>query len=348
MSLPGTHPEEVTCRPVDGIGEVTEGADLAALLRQAVELLDGDILVVTSKVVSKAEGRVRAATREDQLAAETDRTVARRGRTSIVRTRHGLVLAAAGIDASNTAAGTVVLLPLDSDESARRLREALAADTAAGPGRNVAVVVSDTAGRAWRQGQTDIAVGAAGLEVLHDHAGLTDAHGNELAVTAPAVADELAGLADLVKRKLAGRPAAVVRGLAPLVLPPGVHGPGATALVRAESEDMFGLGAREAVVAALLAEDARGFGAPAPAHELAAALTAAGSGRVDVRQDDEGVVVVDLEGDDHELGGLEARMHATAFAHGWRVHDIPGSTTGNTAEANGRGRAMVGFRPATP
>ncbi len=255
MSLPASRPEEVTCLPVDGIGEVTEGTDLAALLRQAVELRDGDILVVTSKVVSKAEGRVRTATREDQLAAETDRTVARRGRTSIVRTRHGLVLAAAGIDASNTAAGTVVLLPLDADASARRLRDALAADALGEPGHNVAVVVSDTAGRAWRQGQTDIAVGAAGLEVMHDHAGLTDAHGNELAVTAPAVADELAGAADLVKGKLAGRPAAVVRGLAALVLPLGEHGPGATALVRDESEDMFGLGAREAVVAALLAED---------------------------------------------------------------------------------------------
>jgi coenzyme F420-0:L-glutamate ligase/coenzyme F420-1:gamma-L-glutamate ligase len=344
VSVPAERPVELTCLPVDGIGEVAGGADLAALLRRAVELRDGDILVVTSKVVSKAEGRVRTATREDELAAETDRTVARRGRTSIVRTRHGLVLAAAGIDASNTEAGTVVLLPLDPDGSATRLREALAQDTAAGPGHNVAVLVSDTAGRAWRQGQTDIAVGAAGLQVLHDHAGLTDAHGNELAVTAPAVADELAGAADLVKRKLTGRPAAVIRGLGSLVLPPGQHGPGSAALVRAESEDMFGLGAREAVVSALLADDARGFGAPAPAHELVAALTAVGGSRVVVRQEAD-AVVAELEGDDRERGALEARLQAAAFAHGWRA-DAAG--TGDTGGATRHGRPMVWFRPVTP
>jgi coenzyme F420-0:L-glutamate ligase / coenzyme F420-1:gamma-L-glutamate ligase len=322
-------PAGLTCLPVDGVGEVREGDDLAALLQAAVELHDGDILVVTSKVVSKTEGRVRAGTRDDALAGQTDRVVARRGGTSIVRTPHGLVLAAAGIDASNTEPGTVVLLPADPDASARRLREALASVS------NVAVLVSDTAGRAWRHGQTDIAVGAAGIDVLHDHAGRTDRHGNELAVTAPAVADELAGAADLVKRKLDGRPAAVVRGLAGLVLPPGQHGPGARTLVRGEPEDMFGLGAREAVLAALLAEDPRGFGAPSPPADLAADLERVTSGRVVVAAAS-GELVVQLDGPDRELGLLEAQVRAMAFAHGWR-----------TAEPTGT-QPLVRLRPATP
>ena len=202
----------VVLLPVEGIGEVTEGDDLAALLVTALgeetPLRDGDVVVVTSKVVSKAEGRVRYDDREAVIAAETDRVVAVRGGTRIVRTHHGLVLAAAGVDASNVAKGSVLSLPVDPDASAVRLREALRDRTFA----NVAVLVSDTAGRAWRTGQTDIAIGAAGLDVLDDHAGRTDPYGNPLAVTAPAVADELASAADLVKGKLSARPVAVVRG----------------------------------------------------------------------------------------------------------------------------------------
>ena len=307
---------ELTVLPVDGVGEVTEGSDLADLLAAAVPLRDGDVVVVTSKVVSKAEGRLRRGTREEHLDAETVRVVARRGPTSIVRTRHGLVMAAAGIDDSNVEPGSVVLLPLDPDASARRIREGLASRT----GRNVAVVVTDTAGRAWRTGQTDIAVGAAGLEVLSDHAGRTDPYGNRLAVTAPAVADELAGAADLVKGKLAGRPAAVVRGLATLVLDRGRHGPGAAALVRGEDSDMFGLGAREAVLAALTGPDdgtRSAFGSPVPADALAAAVADL-AGVAEVRVEG-GSVAVRLPEDERGRGAAEARLLAAAYALGWRA-----------------------------
>ena len=146
----------------DGIGEVAPGTDLAALA--APHLRDGDVLVVTSKVVSKAEGRVVRAGREQAIRDETVRVVARRGPTSIVETGLGVVMAAAGVDASNVEPGWVVLLPVDPDASARRLREDLAAST----GLNVAVVVSDTAGRAWRHGQTDLALGTAGLVQVLD------------------------------------------------------------------------------------------------------------------------------------------------------------------------------------
>ena len=176
----------------DGIPEVGLGDDLVELLLPCLELAgvdlaDGDIVVVTSKVVSKAEGRVRPGTRDEALPGETVRVVARRGPTTIVRNRLGLTMAAAGIDGSNVPAGHVVLLPLDPDDSARDLRTRLLERT----GRNVAVVVTDTAGRAWREGQTDIAIGAAGLVVADEHAGRTDRWGNELAVTLPAVADGL-------------------------------------------------------------------------------------------------------------------------------------------------------------
>lgn len=305
-------PGAVTVLPVDGLGEVTEGADLAALLSGAVRLRDGDILAVTSKAVSKAEGRVVVAEREDAVVAETARTLARRGRTSIVRTHHGLVLAAAGVDASNVTAGSVVLLPRDPDASARRLREGLARAT----GCNVAVLVTDTAGRAWRHGQTDIAVGAAGVEVLHEYAGRFDQHGNELSVTAPAVADELAAAADLVKRKLDRRPAAVLRGLAGLVLPPGTAGAGAASLVRGEAEDMFGLGAREAVLEALHAGDRRGFGSPCRVDELVAHLTALAGSSV-VRLENATSVTVRLAGGERRQGAVDVRVRAAAFALGW-------------------------------
>jgi coenzyme F420-0:L-glutamate ligase / coenzyme F420-1:gamma-L-glutamate ligase len=325
-------PETLSVLPVDGIGEVAPGDDLAVLVSAAIALHDDDILVVTSKAVSKAEGQVQAGTRDGALAGQTDRVVARRAATSIVRTPHGLVLAAGGIDASNTARGTVVLLPVDPDASARRMRESLAADPG---GRNVAVLVSDTAGRAWRRGQTDIAIGAAGIDVLLDHAGRTDRHGNELAVTAPAVADELAAAADLVKRKLDGRPAAVVRGLGSLVLPPGEHGPGAGTLVRDEAEDMFGLGAREAVLAALQADDPRGFGAPSTIDDLADALRLVASGSA--VHEERGGLVVALDGAERERGALEARVVTVAFAHGWRATFEP---TGSPAS--------VRLRPRTP
>lgn len=308
----------IVCLPVPGLGEVTEGADLAGLLASAVELRDGDVLVVTSKAVSKAEGRVVTATKEDALAAETDRVVARRGTTSIVRTRLGLTMAAAGIDASNTAPGTLVLLPVDPDGSARALREALSRRF----GVNVAVVVSDTSGRAWRTGQTDIAVGAAGIAVLDDHGGRDDGYGNVLAVTAPAVADEVTAAADLVTGKLSRSPAAVLRGLADRVLPPGEHGTGAVALLRPEAQDMFGLGAREAVVAAVRRTEGRGFGAPAPAEVLAEALGAVLPAETAVVARDAALVEVTLP-TEHRVGArlvgaLAERAETTAYAHGWQ------------------------------
>jgi len=234
--------------PVTGLPEIQAGDDLAALIAAAVTpaepgLRDGDILVVTSKVVSKAEGRVVPVSREEAIAAETVRVVARRGATTIAQTRHGLVLAAAGVDASNTAPGTVVLLPEDPDESARRLRKTLRARL----GVTVGVLVTDTMGRPWRAGQIDTAIGAAGVLPLRDHRGEPDTFGNTLEVTVAAVADEIAAAGDLVKGKALQIPVAVVRGLSALVT--DSDGPGARALVRAASEDMFRLGAADVLLA---------------------------------------------------------------------------------------------------
>ncbi|WP_254185743.1 coenzyme F420-0:L-glutamate ligase [Nocardioides panacis] len=187
-------------------------------------------------------------------------------------------------------------------------------------GRNVAVLVTDTAGRAWRTGQTDIAIGAAGLDVLLDYAGRTDPHGNELAVTAPAVADELASAADLVKRKLDRRPAAVVRGLGGLVLAPGAHGAGATVLVRDEAQDMFGLGSREAVLSALHADDQRGFGGACTPLELVVQLSALAEDTAEVRVAGD-LVTARLGGTERQQGAAEARMRAAAFALGWSPAD---------------------------
>ncbi len=322
----------LTVHAPDGVPEVVEGTDLAAVLVGLVDLVDGDVVVVTSKVVSKSEGRVRAGDRDEALAAETARVVARRGPTTIVRTHHGLTMAAAGIDASNVALGSIVLLPLDPDASARRLRERLHALT----GRVVGVVVTDTAGRAWREGQTDIAIGAAGLTVAESFAGRVDAHGNELAVTAPAVADEIAGAAELAQGKLGGRPFAVLRGRADLVLPADEPGPGATALVRAEGGDLFGYGAREAVVRALrgAASDQRPFGAPVPPEELVAAVATATRDRA-TGTVEEGVLVVRAAPDD--AAQVTPLLGPLAFAHGWVCIPVePGSTV------------VARLRPSTP
>jgi len=233
-----------TVTGVAGLPEITAGADLGALIIDAApDLRDGDILVVTSKVVSKAEGRVTTGSREQAIEAETVRVVARRGATTIAQTRHGLVLAAAGVDESNTAPGSVVLLPADPDESARRLRKAVAGRT----GRTVGVIVTDTMGRPWRTGQTDNAIGAAGIMPVRDHRGEADTFGNILEVTIAAVADEIAAAADLVKGKSRQVPAAIVRGLAEFVT--DADGPGARALIRAAEDDMFRLGAADVPLA---------------------------------------------------------------------------------------------------
>lgn len=235
---------------IDGLPEIAAGDDLVGLIADAAAatLRDGDILVVTSKIVSKAEGRfVRADDREDAITAETVRIVATRAHgertTRIVENRLGIVSAAAGVDASNTPAGTVLLLPEDPDASARALASGLRERT----GAHVGVLVSDTLGRAWREGQTDHAIGAAGVHVFDDLRGGADAQGRPLLVTQPCVADELAAAADLVKGKTSGIPVAVVRGRGDLVGPLDL--PGARSIVRPAERDMFRQGADEAFAA---------------------------------------------------------------------------------------------------
>ena len=233
---------------VEGLPEIVEGADLAAIIAGglAEPLEDGDILVVTSKVVSKAEGRVvRADDREQAITDETVRVVATRENpggapTRIVENRLGIIGAAAGVDASNAPEGTVLLLPIDPDASARAIATGIRSLT----GAQVGVLVSDTLGRPWREGQTDIAIGAAGVRVFDDLRGQADASGKPLAVTMPCVADELAGAAELVKGKSSGVPVAVVRGLGHLV--GDLDLPGARSIVRPGDRDMFRQGADEA------------------------------------------------------------------------------------------------------
>lgn len=241
-----------------GIPEVAAGDDLSELIGDAVDaaraesdtdgLEDGDIVVVTSKIVSKAEGRfVHADERDAAITSETVRVVAQRpgppgsGGTRIVENRLGIIAAAAGVDASNTPAGTVLLLPEDPDLSAQRLARALRRRFRV----VVGVIVTDTLGRPWRLGQTDAAIGAAGVEVLENLRGERDMQGRVLAVTAPAVGDEIAAAADLVKRKSAGTPVAIVRGLGRLVR--SLDAPGARELNRGSATDMFRSGTDEAL-----------------------------------------------------------------------------------------------------
>lgn len=238
--------------------EVRAGDDLARLIMDALaaddhQLQTGDVLVVTSKIVSKAEGRFAdAADRQTAIDSETVRTVARRQSMGIVETRHGLTQAGAGVDNSNVDTGRILLLPVDSDASAEHLRKTISDQC----GVRIGVIISDTAGRAWRIGQTDHAIGAAGVRVLDRYAGRTDAYGNQLQVTSIAVADELAAAADLAKTKLAGRPVAVVRGVGEHVLDPDAGGPDdapvAADLQRTGEEDLFWRGSREAVLGAIL------------------------------------------------------------------------------------------------
>ena len=219
----------IEIHPVEGLPEIREGDDLAALIAERARFADGDVLVVAQKAVSKAEGRVvRLAEIEPsddarELAADEDprrlqvildesvRLVRTRPPLVIAETRHGLVCASAGVDASNAPAPeTVVLLPEDPDASAASIRDRLRALT----GAQIGVIVSDSFGRAWRQGTTDVAIGVAGIQPLHDLKGVRDPAGYELHATVIAVADELAGAAELVMGKTAGIPAAVIRGVA--------------------------------------------------------------------------------------------------------------------------------------
>ena len=234
--------------PVTGLPEFRPGDDLAAAIHTAAPWLrDGDIVVITSKVVSKCEGRIvaapsdpeqRDALRRSLIEAEAVRVLARKGRTLITANRHGLVQAAAGVDGSNVGATELALLPDDPDASAARLR----AELRQVAGVALGVILTDTMGRAWRTGQTDAAIGSAGVPVLHSYVGATDSHGNELLVTEVAVADEIAAAADLVKGKLTAVPVAVLRGLA---LPD--DGSCAAGLLRGGSDDLFWLGTAEAI-----------------------------------------------------------------------------------------------------
>jgi coenzyme F420-0:L-glutamate ligase/coenzyme F420-1:gamma-L-glutamate ligase len=245
---------ELRVIPVTGLPEVTEGMRIGELLAERIGLADEDVVVVSQKIVSKAEGRVRKLSsvlpgaEARRLAAvlgkepalvelilEESREVLRAERSVlIVETRHGLVCANAGIDSSNLPEpDTVCLLPEDPDASARRIRAEIAAAT----GAAVGVVVSDSFGRAWRLGQAEVAIGCAGLRPLDDWRGRADASGRELAATAIAVADEAAAAADLIRDKASGVPAAVVRGLGRFVT--SDDGPGAATLRRPHDEDLF-------------------------------------------------------------------------------------------------------------
>ena len=230
----------VSIMPVKGIGEARPGDDVTGLLLGGLEasgiaLEDGDVMVVTHKLVSKAEGRVEEAgggpdARLRVIHREAKAVLRRRGELVITETRHGFVCANAGVDRSNTAAGTLVLLPIDPDRSARRIRARLR-QTA---GADVGVIITDTFGRAWRHGLCDVAIGVAGLPAVVDYRGTLDTFGNTLEVTEVALADELAAAADLVMGKALSIPAAVIRGVS---RPPG-EGSSAD-LIRDPAEDMF-------------------------------------------------------------------------------------------------------------
>ncbi|MGD0943699.1 MAG: coenzyme F420-0:L-glutamate ligase [Acidimicrobiales bacterium] len=223
---------------VKGLGEITSGTDLAALIAGQTTLIEGDVVVVTQKIVSKAEGRTVRIVSSDPDAkralaeSEAVRVLRRRGDLVVTETRHGFVCANSGVDLSNVADGWAVLLPEDPDRSARRLRDGLRART----GLEVAVIISDTFGRAWRRGVTDVAIGCAGIRAVVDLRGTTDALGRELVATEICVVDEIASAADLVMGKARGVPVAVVRGVDVAYL-----GQGAVTeeVVRPYGEDLF-------------------------------------------------------------------------------------------------------------
>jgi coenzyme F420-0:L-glutamate ligase/coenzyme F420-1:gamma-L-glutamate ligase len=236
-------PGAITLYPVTGMAEVVAGDDLAQLVVSALQearwtLSDGDVLVVTQKVVSKAEGRIVPIDHDDPEAKvrlveeESVRIVRRRGDLLITETRHGFICANAGVDLSNVEAGTAALLPVDPDRSARRIRESLEHRH----GVRVGVVVSDTFGRTWRKGVTDVAIGIAGVAGVVDLRGTPDATGRVLEATEVCVADELASAAELVMGKDRGVPVAIIRGVDPRWLRPSSV---AAEIVRPPGEDLF-------------------------------------------------------------------------------------------------------------
>ena len=250
----GTSGGEFRVVPVPGLPEVTEAMAVGELIAERAEPADGDVVVVSQKIVSKAEGRVRRLSsvipggEARRLAAvlgkepalvelildESEEVLRAERGVLIVETRHGFVCANAGVDSSNLPeTGTVCLLPEDPDDSARRIREEIRAAS----GAKVAVIVADSFGRAWRLGQAEVAIGCAGLAPLDDWRGRTDSHGRKLETTLIAVADEAAAAADLVRGKDSRVPAAIIRGLDRFVT--DEDGPGAAALRRPPTEDLF-------------------------------------------------------------------------------------------------------------
>lgn len=231
-------PGELSLIAVPGIPEIAPGDDLAAMLAESCPLLDGDVLVVTQKVVSKAEGRLVPIEPDDPAGHKTIvedqcvRVLRRRGDLIIGETEQGFVCANAGVDLSNVESGHAALLPVDSDRSARRIRDVVRARA----GMEIAVIISDTFGRPWRRGVTDVAIGSAGIAPILDLRGTDDALGRELMVTEVAIVDELAAAAELVMGKSAGVPAAIVRGVPAHWLRSGSV---VDEIVRAPSDDLF-------------------------------------------------------------------------------------------------------------
>jgi coenzyme F420-0:L-glutamate ligase/coenzyme F420-1:gamma-L-glutamate ligase len=339
---------------VHGLPEFAPGDDLAAAIAGAAPwLADGDVVVVTSKVVSKVEGRLvrvpagadRETVRLQAIEDEAVRVVARRGPLAIVQTGQGWVVAAAGIDASNVEPDQLVLLPEDGDASARALRDRLAALL----GVDVAVVVSDTFGRTWREGLTDVAVGAAGLPALLDHRGAVDAHGNRLETTRVALVDELASAADLVKGKLAGVPVAVVRGLAVERPEPD---PGTRPLVRLLDDDLFPYGSRDLVPSRApgaelvprpghleaVAEAFRVASAALPEFPVVLRYGGEDDGVVDVHLTDAITTTTALN-----LGALLGAAIVQLHAGGWTTRWEPVATAGGTSLV---GRLWLGTAPS--
>jgi len=224
--------------PVEGIPEIKPGDVLAEIIAAHVDLQDGDVVVVTQKIVSKAEGRLVEVDPDDPLShkaiveEESVRIIRRRGDLIMSETKHGFVCANAGVDLSNVERGWCALLPLDSDRSARRIRDGLRGRS----GVTVGVVISDTFGRTWRRGLTDVAIGCAGVAGIVDLRGSNDTYGRELHVTQVCVADEIAGAAELVMGKATAVPVAVVRGVDPSWLREGSV---KDEIVRPPSEDLF-------------------------------------------------------------------------------------------------------------
>lgn len=223
---------------VEGLPEIEAGDDLAGMISEAADLADGDVVVVTQKIVSKAENAMVAVDPDDPLShkpvveQESVRVLRRRGELVISETKHGFVCANAGVDRSNVDSNQAALLPDDPDRSARRIRDGIRARS----GAEVGVIVSDTFGRPWRRGVADVAIGVAGVRPILDLRGTPDARGRELQVTEVAIVDEMAAAAELVMGKTEGIPVAVIRGIDPAWLGPGSI---QADLVRPPSEDLF-------------------------------------------------------------------------------------------------------------